>query len=157
MKCSTVLFMGFIFCAVAASSKADDLATAKPSDGSLRTGTDSPVKSVGLDEFEKIRTEKKSVVIDLRTPSEYAVGHIPGAVNIDSNNRNFAETVAALDKGHTYLVHGTGESKSTNALERIAKLKFTNVYNLEGGIKAWQEAGKPLEKFPADANNPSAQ
>src|SRR5712675_907812 len=154
MKCSAVLFMGFIFCAAAAFSKGDDLAAAKPNDGSFRAGADTgPVKSVGLDEFERIRTGKKSVVIDLRTPAEYAVGHIPGAVNIDSNNRNFAETVAALDKGHTYLVHGTGESRSTNALERIAKLKFTNVYNLEGGIKTWQDAGKPLEKFPADANN----
>src|SRR5260221_1471245 len=156
MKCSAVLFMAFILCAAAPFSKADGLAKSQPSDGSFRTDA-SPVKSVGLDEFERIRTGKKSVVIDLRTPAEYAVGHIPGAVNIDSNNRNFAETVAALDKGHTYLVHGTGLSNSTNALERIAKLKVTNVYNLEGGIKAWQEAGKPLEKFPADANNPLAQ
>ena len=152
MKRGAVLLLGWVCCG-STILRGDDTADAKL----IAAANAGPVKNVGLEEFEKIRAAKKSVVIDFRTPGEYATAHIPGAINIDSHSRSFAETVAALDKQHTYLVHGTGVSNSTNALERMARLKFTNVYHLEGGFKVWRDAGKPLEKLSAEANNGSAE
>src|SRR5689334_11716811 len=62
-------------------------------------------RNIGVDEFDKLRTNNNSVILDVRTPSEFARGHIPGAVNIDWNAKNFTENVAALDKSYIYLVH----------------------------------------------------
>jgi len=108
-------------------------------------------RNIGVDEFDKLRTNNTSVVLDVRTPSEFARGHIPGAVNLDWSAKNFTENVAALDKKHAYLVHCASGVRSAKACQKMEKLNFTNLYNLEGGFKAWQEAGKPVEKSPADS------
>src|SRR5882762_4954648 len=83
------------------------------------------IRNIGVDEFDKLRTNKTSVILDVRTPSEFARGHIPGAVNIDWNAKNFTENVAALDKSHTYLVHCASGVRSAKAFEKMGKLNFT--------------------------------
>src|SRR4051794_32947827 len=62
------------------------------------------VKNVGVAEFEKLRSDKQIVVLDVRTPKEYAAGHIPGAINVDFNAPDFDQKVAKLDTNKTYLV-----------------------------------------------------
>ena len=113
-------------------------------------------KNVGVDEFDKLRTNNTSVILDVRTPSEFARGHIPGAVNIDWYAKNFTENVAALDKSHTYLVHCAVGGRSAQACERMEKLNFTNLYNLKDGFKAWEKAGKPTEKGTSDKQKPGS-
>ncbi|SRR6266404_3220846 len=112
------------------------------------------VKNVGVDEFERLRLSQKTITLDVRTPDEFARGHLPGAVNIDWNSRDFAEKAAALDKSQTYLIHCAGGVRSAKACARMTKLNFTNLYNLEGGFKAWEEAGKPVEKSRLDPKTP---
>jgi rhodanese-related sulfurtransferase len=105
------------------------------------------VKNVGVEEFDKLRADKKNVVLDVRTAKEFASGHIAGAVNIDWNGPDFEKQVAALDKSKTYLVHCAVGGRSAKACALMnGKLKFTGCYNLEGGMTAWQKAGKPVEK-----------
>jgi len=104
------------------------------------------LKNVDVPEFEALRQEKKSVILDVRTPSEYAVGHIPGAVNIDCQAKDFVEKIAALDKGQSYLVHCAVGARSARACDKMAKLNFSNLYNLKDGFKAWEHAGMPVEK-----------
>lgn len=106
----------------------------------------SAVKNIGVEEFERLRNSDKAIVLDVRTPAEYDKGHLPGAVNIDCTARDFSEKVAALDKRQTYLVHCAGGVRSAKACARMEKLNFTNVYNLEGGLTAWQKTGRPIEK-----------
>ena len=103
-------------------------------------------KNVGVDQFDKLRQQTNAVVLDVRTPKEFAAGHIPGAVNIDWNAADFGKKVAELDKSKTYLVQCAIGGRSAQAANRMTTLQFTNVYNLEGGIKAWEKAGKPVEK-----------
>jgi rhodanese-related sulfurtransferase len=112
---------------------------------------DKRIKNVGVAEFDKLRTDSKSIVLDVRTPNEYALGHIPDAVNIDWNGKDFTEKVAALDRGHTYLVHCAAGVRSAKACDKMDKLNFKNVYNLEGGMKVWEKAGKPVEKSKIDS------
>jgi phage shock protein E len=104
------------------------------------------IKNVGIEEFERLRASNKTVTLDVRTAEEYAKGHIPGAVNVDVNSKDFVEKVAALDKGQTYLVHCAAGVRSAKACTRMTRLNFTNLYNLEGGFKAWEQAGNPVEK-----------
>jgi phage shock protein E len=106
----------------------------------------SVIKNVGVEEFERLHKGNKTVTLDVRTAEEFARGHLPGAVNIDWNRKDFTEKVAALDKSQTYLLHCAAGVRSAKACERMSKLNFTNLYNLEGGFKAWEAAGKPVEK-----------
>ena len=120
----------------------------EPQPAALKQKTDTNVKNIGVEEFDRLRTDRKAITLDVRTPSEYANGHVPGAVNIDYASKDFAEKIAALDRSHPYLVHCAAGIRSSKACERMSKLNFTNLYNLDGGFKAWQKAGKPVEKTP---------
>ena len=85
-------------------------------------------------------------VIDVREADEYVSGHLP-------ESRNFplgalAERAGELDKfkdSPLILICQSG-ARSGGACKTLAKLGFTKVYNLEGGITAWRAAGLPLKK-----------
>ena len=115
-------------------------------------GADAPAtrpagrRDVGVEEFEKLWKEKKGVVLDVRTAKEYQAGHIPGAVNIDINASDFEKKLADLDKGKTYLVHCASGVRSVRACEKMNRMDFKQLINLQGGMKAWEKAGKPVEK-----------
>ena len=104
------------------------------------------VKNVGVEEFDKLRADKKNVVLDVRTPEEFTKGHIPGAINVDFNAPDFQKKVAELDKSKTYLVHCAGGVRSAKACTAMDKIAFPNIVNLEPGFRAWEKAGKPVEK-----------
>ena len=103
-------------------------------------------KNVDVAEFEKLRADKKNVVLDVRTQKEFQAGHIPGAVNIDVNAPDFPEKVARLEKSKTYLVHCGAGVRSAKACDKMGHLAFPKLYNLEGGFKAWESAGNKPEK-----------
>ena len=103
-------------------------------------------KNLNVEQFEKMRTEKTNVVLDVRTKKEYDGGHIPGAVLIDFNSPDFEKKVARLDKDKTYLVHCAVGGRSTKAAAKMSALNFKSVYNLEGGYRAWEKAGNKGEK-----------
>ena len=105
------------------------------------------VKNVSAEEAEKLLKEKKEVVvIDLRTDAEFKAGHIAGAKNIDFLGSEFAQQIGALDKTKTYLVHCGSGRRSTKALEAFQTQKFSSILHLNDGFKAWETAGKPVEK-----------
>ena len=109
-------------------------------------GETNAVRRLSVDEFEKLWQAKTNVVLDVRTEKEFKGGHIPGAVNLDFNAPDFQKKVAELDKSKTYLVHCAGGVRSGKACAIMDKTAFPNVVNLEPGFKAWEKAGKPVEK-----------
>ena len=90
--------------------------------------------------------DAKIVVIDVRTPAEYAEGHIAGAKNINFNDADFAEKLGAVDRKQTVLVHCGRGGRSTSSLEVFKKLGFKTVIHLDGGFSDWVRAGHPVEK-----------
>ena len=106
----------------------------------------SAVKRVDVEEFDKLRADKKNVIIDVRTEVEFKEGHIPGATNIDVNGPDFAEKIAKLDKSKTYLVHCAAGRRSATACGKLETVGFTNLFDLAPGFKGWEKAGKPVEK-----------
>lgn len=103
-------------------------------------------KNLGIDEFDKMRKEKNTLVLDVRTPLEFAAGHIPGATNIDWYASDFADKVSKLDKSKTYLVHCASGGRSAKACAKLKQFNFKECHNLVGGFKAWEKGGKPVEK-----------
>ena len=107
--------------------------------------TTSSVQDVTPAEAEKlIKENPKLVVLDVRTPDEFAKGHIPGAKNIDFFEDDFAKKVGALDPATPLIVHCGSGKRSTQALGAF-KDKQT-VYHLNEGFGAWVKAGKPVEE-----------
>ena len=102
-------------------------------------------KDVSVDEFAKLYDEKKYVVLDVRSAKEFAANRIPGAVNLDVNATDFEQRVKELDKDQVYLVHCAAGVRSVRACDKMEKLQFTHLYNLEGGFEAWRHANKPQE------------
>ena len=107
---------------------------------------DSAVKRVGVEEYDQLRTNKNTVLLDVRTPAEFEKGHIPGATNIDINSLQFAEKVGALDKDKTYLVNCAVGMRSAKACAKMETIGFKNLYDLGPGFDGWKKARKPIEK-----------
>lgn len=101
------------------------------------------IKTIGPDDFAKIMAQKDVRLIDVRTPEEYAEGHLEGAENIDVKAADFAERIK--DINGTVAVYCRGGRRSMTAAVQFAANGCT-VYNLDGGILAWQKAGKPTVK-----------
>ena len=85
-----------------------------------------------------------TVVLDVRTPAEFATGHLPGAQNIDIEGSDFATRIAALDKTGTYAVYCHSGNRSATAMQQMTAASFAHVYDLAGGIGAWQSMGGPM-------------
>ncbi|MFN0068203.1 MAG: rhodanese-like domain-containing protein [Limisphaerales bacterium] len=100
------------------------------------------IRHVDAKAAEKLLKEDKSIVVlDVRTPKEYAAGHIPGATNLNFNARDFAAEVKQLDPKKTYLVHCAVGGRSTRSLPMLGSAGLTNLIHLDGGYNAWKEAG----------------
>ncbi len=105
------------------------------------------VTTVGADEFAEVTTQKDVRLIDVRTPEEYAEGHLAGAENIDVKAADFAERIK--DIGGAVAVYCRGGKRSLTAAKQLAANGCT-VYNLDGGILAWQKVGKPTTTVETD-------
>jgi phage shock protein E len=88
----------------------------------------------------------KITIIDVRTPAEFAEGHIAEAKNIDLRSADFAKALAQLDKTKPYLVHCAGGHRSTTSLDTFKKLGFKTLIHLDGGLTSWTKEGHPIVK-----------
>ena len=91
-------------------------------------------------------SDKRYVVLDVRTSQEFNAGHLPGAINLDINAPDFDQQAKALDKDKAYLVHCASGVRSVKACDKLGQIDFHRLYNLPGGFKAWVKAGQPVEK-----------
>jgi thioredoxin 1 len=96
----------------------------------------------------KINTTKDPVILDVRTPAEYADGYIGNALNVDYYKPNFKEEIKKLDKEKTYFVYCQAGGRSKSAYEVMKKEGFVNVFELNGGITEWQSSNLPLTVKP---------
>ncbi len=110
---------------------------------SVGTST-SPVQLVDVAKGVALATDPSVVVIDVRTPAEFAEGHIARAEVVDVSAADFADRIGQLDRSATYLVYCHSGNRSGQATALMASLGFASVYDLEGGIIAWQGSGAPL-------------
>lgn len=100
-------------------------------------------------------------VLDVRTPKEYAAGHLPGASNCDWYGPDFLKQAEAVcPQGASVAVYCRSGKRSAAAAARLAKAGY-QVTNLQGGYLAWTEEGRPVtqyavETFFTDSGNPVA-
>ena len=110
-------------------------------------GSGKKTETIGVDEFAAAIAQSEVRLIDVRTPQEYAEGHLAGAENINVKDSAFAERIKDIEG--TVAVYCRGGRRSLTAAEQLAKQGCT-VYNLDGGIMAWMKAGKPTTATVAE-------
>jgi rhodanese-related sulfurtransferase len=81
-------------------------------------------------------------VLDVRTPEEFAQGHLIGAVNVDVEAADFQTKVAQLSKNTTWVVYCHSGRRAGIAIDEMSKLGFTDLSNA-GGFDALANAGIP--------------
>ena len=100
--------------------------------------------SVSAPEFKKEIKSDSVQLVDVRTPQEYAEGHIDGALNINVQSDDFKELAQReLSKDSTVLVYCRSGRRSLDAAEMLTVLGY-KVVNLKGGIIEWKEEGFPV-------------
>ena len=104
--------------------------------------TTSVVKAAKL-----MTTSSELQVLDVRRPDEYKAGHLKDATLVTWGEKDFEkQALAKLSKDKPVLVYCRSGRRSTAATEALTGLGFSKLHNLEGGITAWQAAGKEVIK-----------
>jgi phage shock protein E len=98
-------------------------------------------------EAEKMmRSNRKLVVIDVRTADEFNQGHIKGAINIDIKQSEAFDKINKLDHNAIYTVHCRTNHRSTAAVNHMVEKGFKNIYQMTDGFNGWSTNEFPLTK-----------
>lgn len=101
---------------------------------------------------EKLKSLPDIQLIDVRTPEEFAEGHLKGAKNIDYNSDGFEASLEGLKKDKPVMVYCFVGGRSGQAAKLLSQKGFEQVIDMQGGYKKWTEEGWPIEN-PGKALN----
>ena len=105
-----------------------------------------PGKEVGAVQEVQLINRRDAVVVDVREQGEYAAGHITGSRHIPQGQ--LESRLKELDKvkSRPIIVTCATGSRSRAAAALLEKQGYAEVYNLQGGLAGWRQAGMPVEK-----------
>ncbi|HHQ14834.1 MAG TPA: rhodanese-like domain-containing protein [Chromatiales bacterium] len=109
----------------------------------------SPPESVNTikatDLQSRIEQGDTPLILDVRRPSEYAEGHVSGAVNIPRGDLEDRLAELGPDRGREIVVYCKSGMRAAMAEKELVEAGFTNVLDLDGHMQGWEEAGLPVE------------
>lgn len=114
--------------------------------GSSSEQTSTGIRVVSPSDASSIQNEPPEglVVLDVRTPEEFAEGHLEGATMIDFYSPDFRDRLAELDPDQPYLIYCRSGNRSGQTRAILEELEFGDVADVDGGIVAWQAKGLPV-------------
>ncbi len=89
-----------------------------------------------------VQAKQPHLLVDVRTPEEFAGGHIPGAINISL--QSLPQRMKELPKDQPIVLYCRSGNRSSTATQLLARAGYTNLYDL-GGIVAWSAQGLPIQ------------
>ena len=92
---------------------------------------------------ELVKATNQAQLIDVRTPEEFAKGHLINALNFDWNGNEFDKQVSSLNKEASVFVYCLSGGRSAAAAAQLRSAGFKNVIELNGGIMKWRGANLP--------------
>ena len=109
------------------------------------TGGNTAVKTnLSATEFDaKLKELPGAPIIDVRTPEEFAKGHLANALNYNWNDNNFMGNVGKLDKSKPVFVYCLSGGRSGAAAQKMRNEGFAEVYEMDGGMMRWRAANLP--------------
>lgn len=106
--------------------------------------SNSAVQKMDPTAFADAASQPGVVILDVRSPDEFASGHLTGATNINVEDPGFADAISGLDKNVTYAIYCQSGRRSGIATSQMTDAGFTKIVELEGGLQAWQQVGGQL-------------
>jgi rhodanese-related sulfurtransferase len=97
-----------------------------------------------------------ALILDVRTPAEFAGGHVPGAVNLPYDTLGDAIDRLGADPGGPLVVYCESGRRAAKAEATLLAAGFTNVLHLEGDMRDWRERGRPTATPEASTATPEA-
>lgn len=110
-----------------------------------KTTQKTTVQLVTSKEASQLLAKENIQLVDVRTPEEVAEGKIEGAVNYIFE-KNFKEKIQSLDKTKPVMVYCRSGRRSGICAKTLEEAGFKIIYDIDGGIKAWEKAGLPMVK-----------
>lgn len=158
MRCSRKMALGLLVVSMVGSTALGADAPSTAPSTQPAGGEKAAVEKIDVAQFDALRADPKQVVLDVRTPAEYAEGHVPGAINVPMG-KGFDQAIASHDKSKPYLVYCHSGKRSFLATQRMRELGFETLLNFRGGIVAWENAGKPMATGaePGATRSPATQ
>ena len=86
------------------------------------------------------------IILDVRTPAEFAEGRLSDAVNLDVQASDFETRLKALDRAKTYLVYCRTGNRSRGAIQAMERQGFRSVFHMTEGVVGWQRQKLPLSR-----------
>ena len=99
--------------------------------------------NLNVKEFAETIAQEGVTILDVRTPEEFAEGFIEAARNIDFYRDDFEIEINSLDKDSSYALYCRSGKRSGRAAEMMQNAGFLSVFNLDGGMIDWANAGMP--------------
>jgi rhodanese-related sulfurtransferase len=107
----------------------------------------SRVEQMDIDDYRNMRESGEDhILVDVREDSEWAAGHVAGAMHIGKGVIERDIETKVPDKKATLVLYCGGGFRSSLAADNLQKMGYTNVISLDGGWRALKESGLPLEK-----------
>jgi rhodanese-related sulfurtransferase len=107
----------------------------------------SRVKEADCSEIKRrVDRREKMTLVDVREESEWARGHIPGAVHLSKGIIERDIEQAFPDKDAPLVLYCGGGFRSALVADNLQKMGYTNVISMDGGWRGWTSAGYPTEK-----------
>lgn len=105
----------------------------------------SSIEMISAEEMANLEDMESVQLVDVRTVEEFVSGHIKGAQNIVYLSDTWSSEIEKLDKEDPVYVYCAKGGRSAKCAQLLADAGFKKVYDLEGGVTQWKEAGKPLQ------------
>jgi|TARA_B110000914_G_scaffold224504_1_gene242424 rhodanese-related sulfurtransferase len=102
-------------------------------------------KNINSNEANILLASEEVIILDVRTKSEISKGYIPNATFIDFYSNEFDAKVNLINKNKAIYVYCKSGGRSLKAVEKMSKMGFVDVYNLNGGFMSWKKADLPYK------------
>ena len=106
----------------------------------------SSMKEVGTTQAIQLMNRQNAVLLDVREAKEFEGGHLPDAVHIPLSELGSRGAELAKLTARPVIAYCARGNRSRSAGAALARMGFKDIYNLDGGFRAWQDAGLPVEK-----------
>lgn len=107
----------------------------------------SRIKEIGIEDYRQLKASGEPfVLVDVREESEWAAGHAAGAIHLSKGviERDIEKTIP--DRDAKLVLYCGGGFRSALAADNLRKMGYKDPISLDGGWRAWNEAGLPVER-----------
>lgn len=106
----------------------------------------SSAKDIGTLNATHLINTRNALLLDVREPKEYEGGRLPNAVHIPLSQLDSRASELAKMTSRPVVAYCASGNRSRSAAGALERAGFKEIYNLQGGYRAWKDAGLPVEK-----------